>query len=348
MNRIIGLDVLRCLAVVLVLWHHAPNGLGGGYVGVDLFFVLSGWLVSGLLFREYLDSGKISPGRFLLRRGFKIYPSFWVFIAFSLFWIPLAYGPGFRDWRNALAELLFVQNYTPGLWFHTWSIGVEEHFYIALALSVWALAKCRGLRFIPHLFAVVAVGCFVARALAPFPAHAYQNYWPTHLRIDSLMFGVLLRYWRDFGTLPHIRARWGLLGAALFVPAFTFNIDASNWLRIVGPALFYVGGGLMVITFGQMRGDAPLFIWLGKVGAASYNIYLWHFVALNIAQAVDKRLPGNWTPLLYYGGALAIGFAMTKLIELPALRLREKMNRKPKVHGGLLPIEASSTRSLSH
>ncbi|MBX6315440.1 MAG: acyltransferase, partial [Isosphaeraceae bacterium] len=94
-GRDLGLDILRAVAILLVLGHHAPFSpsdrpillraplfalLYGGWCGVDLFFVLSGFLVSGLLFTEFKAHGRISPGRFLIRRGFKIYPQFYIYI----------------------------------------------------------------------------------------------------------------------------------------------------------------------------------------------------------------------------------------------------------------------------
>src|SRR5215470_10370022 len=98
----------------------------GGWIGVDLFFVLSGFLVSGLLFREHLTHQRIEVGSFLARRGLKIYPGFYVLIAVSV----LASVAMHRALSAAgvLSEVFFVQNYRRGLWPHTWSLAVEEHF----------------------------------------------------------------------------------------------------------------------------------------------------------------------------------------------------------------------------
>lgn len=113
----------------------------GGWIGVDLFFVLSGFLISGLLFREHRKTGGVRIGRFLARRGFKIYPAFYVMILFTL-----AVGSLFDQrlpLRDVLAELSFTQNYFGGLWDHTWSLAVEEHFYIGIA-ALFALLLRRG------------------------------------------------------------------------------------------------------------------------------------------------------------------------------------------------------------
>ncbi len=143
--RLPQLDFLRAIAIILVIGNHSsvcPPEINfylnkvtsvwyrGGWAGVDLFFVLSGFLVSGLLFNEYRKRGDINIKKFLLRRGFKIYPAFWLLIfitlAVTVFNGEAVYRGGF------LSELLFIQNYHPGIWQHNWSLAVEEHFYIFL------------------------------------------------------------------------------------------------------------------------------------------------------------------------------------------------------------------------
>ncbi len=136
------LDILRCVAVLLVLGHHGfMEGLWRevGWTGVDLFFVLSGFLISGLLFNEYKKTGGINLRRFFIRRGFKIYPAFWAMLLGSVL-IAFAYHKHFYG-AYWLHEVLFIQNYLPGIWRHTWSLAVEEHFYIVLPLLL--LAMCR-------------------------------------------------------------------------------------------------------------------------------------------------------------------------------------------------------------
>src|SRR5689334_22577354 len=139
-RRLVVLDGLRGIAILLVLGRHAGPGLRPlwefGWMGVDLFFVLSGFLVSGLLFHEYRRYGRIRPLWFLGRRGFKIYPAFYFLLLVTWFWI----GRGF-PLRFFLYEALFVQNYFGYIWDQTWSLAVEEHFYLGLTLMMWALAR---------------------------------------------------------------------------------------------------------------------------------------------------------------------------------------------------------------
>src|SRR5437016_4189274 len=155
--RSVGLDVLRFVAVTLVLYSHVTNFEStrifffrptwlwesfrtlreAGWIGVDIFFVLSGFLVSGLLFEELSARGTVSPGRFLIRRGFKIYPAFWAMILVTVVGLWL-HGAGI-SLKTLCSELFYFQNYylpaagPAGFWGHTWTLAVEEHFYFLLA-----------------------------------------------------------------------------------------------------------------------------------------------------------------------------------------------------------------------
>ncbi len=146
LNRI---DFLRTVAIGLVLIRHFKvQGLGYqiGWIGVDLFFVLSGFLVSTTLFREYKKTTTVNGKRFLIRRGFKIYPGFYLLIAVTVLgdWLATTFFSGLHSTvtpERIWGELLFVQNYVGGQWGHTWSLAVEEHFYIFLMLGIWLLVR---------------------------------------------------------------------------------------------------------------------------------------------------------------------------------------------------------------
>lgn len=139
-TRLKQLDVLRAVAVLLVLCSqvHSFDWLQRcGWIGVDLFFVLSGFLVSGLLYSEYKKYGSLSPKRFLVRRGLKIYPALYTFVIGSVILMLLTRMKIPLD--LLLAEILFVQNYYGALWGHTWSLCIEEHFYLLLTAGLYLL-----------------------------------------------------------------------------------------------------------------------------------------------------------------------------------------------------------------
>jgi peptidoglycan/LPS O-acetylase OafA/YrhL len=205
-----GLDLLRAFALLLVLFRHILRPMGGspfrsnlilalnngGWVGVDLFFVLSGFLIGGLLFDEQIASGGICIRRFYLRRGFKIYPLFWLTIAFL--YLRSASSGNVPAPARVFHELLFLQNYLDGFRYVTWSLAVEEHFYLLLPLVLFCLAKGqsdphRPYRYLPHAVAVVAAVCLACRlAVAHQRVNVLSHVTPTHLRIDGLFFGVLV------------------------------------------------------------------------------------------------------------------------------------------------------------
>ncbi len=233
----------------------------GGWIGVDLFFVLSGFLVSGLLFREYQRCGTVSVSRFLIRRGLKIYPAFYFFLALTTLRVVLAHGLAALPVRALISEALFIQNYGPALWWHTWSLAVEEHFYLGSALLIHLLTRrARGnedpYRSMPVIFLAVAAASLAARFLcglqSPF---AYSTHlFPTHLRLDGLMFGVCLSYLYHFrrGILAAVvrgREGWLLgLGAALLAPAFLFPVESTFLMYTLGLTGLYLGSGLVVLV----------------------------------------------------------------------------------------------------
>jgi peptidoglycan/LPS O-acetylase OafA/YrhL len=355
--RLAGLDLLRLLAVLLVIGRHIPGALDpaasirhpllatwarGGWVGVDIFFVLSGFLVSGLLFTEYTTRGQLSPIRFYVRRAWKIYPPFYLLLGATV----IMYGT-FRQelrWSWLLSEVVFVQSYVPGLWMHTWSLAIEEHFYLLLPLVLLFLvtrhpAATNPFRAVPLLGLGIVVLELLLRVVnwQLHPAYAYQTHLsPTHLRMDSLFLGVVLSYVHHFHTRAFIAVltpwRWVLIatGAALLAPAFALPLETTPLVYTAGFTLFGVAGAMLVAgtvlcAQSRARSVAPL----AALGAYSYSIYLWHLPVLLWAiplaeQAAGVRFALGFRAVLSVVVSLAFGAAMAKAVEAPALRLRDR------------------------
>lgn len=356
--RLLELDFLRFVAVMLVLGRHMFPCVGetspaaawlsrlwqqGGWIGVDMFFVLSGFLVSGLLFREYEKYQSLDIKRFLIRRGFKIYPAFWGLLAATLAFTWFKGPTGHGD--NAWSELLFIQNYVPGMWNHTWSLAVEEHFYLLLAAIVGTLVARRQvgqdpLQAIPALFVVTATVCFALRLVTThfLPYHHTTHLFPSHLRIDSLMFGVLLAYgWHRTGWLQSDRVREQagaliVLGILLLAPAFIFPVETTPWITVFGFIGFYLGSGAILIGLLHRRlPEMESIAWAAKLGAYSYSIYLWHMPVHDwLVPAILDLLPNplnqNWYLYLslYLSATFYVGVSMCRIIEAPALALRDR------------------------
>jgi peptidoglycan/LPS O-acetylase OafA/YrhL len=303
-----GLDILRGVAILMVIGQHAAwhdGFLGaictrGGWAGVDLFFVLSGFLVSGLLFKDP------AAGRFLARRAWKIYPAFWALMLVTAF---VEDVPP----RILVNELLFIQNYAGCFWLHTWSLAVEEHFYITLPFALLALRRW-SYKPLPWLVLSIVLASTVARLFAGFsPFDPVVGHY-THLRLDSLWVGVFCRWILQNPTA----ATWCstnfrrliLCGAPVTISPFVFNMGNA-----LGITILAAGNGLLVLGMVNSKLRLPA---LQFVGRHSYSIYLWHI-------PIQYWLAPS--PLVFAIISVLAGAAMSKLIESPLLTIRDRIHR---------------------
>lgn len=332
------IDGLRTLAVVpVVLGHAGIAWLPGGFVGVDVFFVISGYLISTILLRE-MEEGKYSIAHFYERRVRRILPAlfFLLFVvgAFALFFFPPPMLDNFA--KSASATLLFVSNalfyYRAEDYFavdsltepllHTWSLAVEEQFYIVFPLLLWLLLRWKR----PALKAVVAGLALVSFAIAVATVPKYQTFafFLPFSRVWELGVGVILA----LGIIPGTRSQ-GLAEA----------VAAAGLLAILGSILFIdesmpfpgiaalppVFGAAAIIWAGEQRRSqvgrllsTPLFVGIGLV---SYSLYLWHWPIL---VAFRLRLGTNDLSLAWATGAIVLAFIMAwfswRFVELPFRR----------------------------
>jgi peptidoglycan/LPS O-acetylase OafA/YrhL len=351
--RIKQLDVLRGLAIILVLGSHMYAGdmwAQIGWVGVDLFFVLSGFLVSGLLFKEYKKEAHIKPVRFLIRRGFKIYPAFYIMILVTV-GLRLKYT-GSVPAGGLLAELFFLQNYFQPLWWHTWSLAVEEHFYLLLALAFLFLQRGstsngNPFRHLPKIVvgtALLILGLRILTTLYVTPWKLNVHNEPTHLRLDSLLFGVLLSYFHHFHydsffNLVKQRAKTILFTSLVLCSCCLFFPGYSPFMTTIGFTLLYLGfGGILMTSLYQVielpkplaKGLSPINRMLAFIGVYSYSIYLWHLIVAGVVvDGVRRVSPIKLHYLaeffLYAVGSIILGIVMSKIIEQPSLSLRDKL-----------------------
>lgn len=317
-----------------------------GERGVDLFFVLSGFLVAGLLFAEHARTGTVNVVRFLVRRGLKIYPAFWALLFVT---VMLGYVRNGRwHWAEFFAELFFLQNYLVGLWEHTWSLAVEEHFYLIL-IGVFFLfkrsAKATGgfrLDRFPRVFDAALLACFAGKALAwwygsgDFDDRRWY-FWATHIRIDALFFGALLAYywhqkWNDQFKAQLLNWRWvWLVVGILLVSPISYDLLGFELWRLVGFNLVYLGAGGLLLAALSLDG-LPVARWLKGIawlGSHSYSVYLWHMLVLSWftpSLHVQTSSPPRviLANAIYIATAWAFGITMARIIEFPVLRLRER------------------------
>lgn len=353
--RLKHLDFLRGIAVILVLLRHYALSdvlFNIGWVGVDLFFVLSGFLVSGLLFNEYIKYGNIKPILFLIRRGLKIYPLFYFTLFLSIIIISVFNYINWSDvnlWRGGLiAEFLFVQNYFGHIWDHTWSLAVEEHFYFSLTLLVFILSKIKVLgntKAFIFIFVFIALSCLFLRFInyQTKPFTTYTHVFATHLRIDSLMYGVFLSYLYHYHsakfTLFFFKNKIILLiiSSVMLTTPFIFNIE-TFFMNTIGLTFLYLGFGIilsiMVVSpdsinlLNKFIGKKTVDI-ISRIGFYSYSIYLWHIIILFYINVIAKNLLSVDPPiyvmfLIYFFSSIFIAMGTSKLIEQKFLKYRDK------------------------
>lgn len=355
--RLIGLDLLRLLAVVLVLGRHMPAAPEswpaartmplqlwnqGGWVGVDLFFVLSGFLVSGLLFTEFKSRGHLGIGRFYMRRGWKIYPPFFALIATTVVVDLITRRP--IPAAALASEVFFFQSYVPGLWHHTWSLAVEEHFYIMLPLTLAVILRWNGgsstpLRPILLVAAAAVAASPAARLINASLRPSYDNHthlFASHLRLDALLLGVAISYGYHFHSSGFARmlTRWRkiliLAGVVLLLPAFVLPLETTPYVHTLGLSVFAIASGMLLV--GVLLLDIPrrpAVTLPATLGAFSYSVYLWHKPVLVWGPRIIEDVFGaqmNYVGqlVLYFGGSFAVGIVMARLVEVPALRLRDR------------------------
>ena len=357
--RLRELDFLRGIAIVLVLMRHQQLfdfTTKMGWIGVDLFFVLSGFLVSGLLFREYLKFGNIKPGLFLIRRGFKIYPIY--YLTYFLYLVPKIIKHQF-EWKGLLSDLFFVQNYVYAwgyAYVPSWSLAVEEHFYFSFALLLWLAIKYAWInlnskverkisKFEIWIF-LIMISCLAGRIISNiyFQENGDKNFTMSHLRIDSLLAGAFvsyLYYFKKEKLVLFFRSNKIVLMILSFaLLSFTPFVDFEDsfFVRTFGFTLLYISFAILLIYF--LINDSinklleTLFSKKGvdiisKIGLSSYSIYIIHgFVNFIFALLNNFFLHNvlNQTLLFFITSATSIisGILMTLYVEKYFLNSREK------------------------
>ena len=352
MFRLKSIDFLRGIAVILVLFRHhlffKPLNLAG-WIGVDLFFVLSGYLISTLLFKEFIAYGKIKPIRFLIRRGFKIYPLFYTAILLTLI---LDYIKGHPiNYYNLISEIFFMQNYFGSMWNHTWSIAIEEHFYFGLAILLFIATTLNLIRFKISMilcFFGIFIFCLYLRVNNIHSEYTFKTHlFPTHLRIDSLLFGVFISFlcifYKEFFERFILKYKKLLIVISflLIFPSFIFSVN-TIYMSTIGLTQLYIGFGIILSVFLiEPNIDFVLKKYIGKhvvnlvafIGIYSYGIYLFHmFLIRYLFDFIHKfgvELNFRVEFVLYFALSIFFGVIMTKLIEKPFLGFRDKLFPRP-------------------
>ncbi|WEN15764.1 acyltransferase [Rhodanobacter sp. AS-Z3] len=366
MQRLPGLDLLRAWAIVWVMLFHSyiVGGLGErfawlssyGWMGVDLFFVLSGYLIGYQLLAPLVRGEPLAWRDFYRRRAFRILPAFITVLAIYVAWPSAREAPGLQPaWQFLTFTLNLLIDYQHNPAFsHAWSLCVEEHFYLLFPwIAFWMTRRPSIGRTLAMGVAVVAFGMGVRsyvwlHDMAParnqpgpaFGLHFVEGiYYPTWARLDGLLAGVLLAALRVGRPAwwSHWQVRRGMLFGAsggLFALAWwLFRDRLGFWPSVVGYPLLSLSLALWVMLASGLhaRWKVPGANWLARI---SYSLYLSHKLALH---AVATQLVQPWQMhgfaafSLYAVGVLAVGAALYYAVEQPFLRWRERIDQRQSV-----------------
>ena len=322
------IEGMRALAVVaVVLFHLRLLRFAGGFVGVDVFFVLSGFLITRLLVREVARSGTISLSRFWARRARRLLPASCVVVvvtvvAAQMMLSPIALRPLGTD---AIAAGGFVINFvfaarlgdyfasqlgrTPSPLLHYWSLAVEEQFYLFWPLAFLAMSRR------PRHYRRLATVMMIAVAIASFVVciwmtrhHPTGAFYLLPARMWELAVGGLVAVagaaWRLVSPTTRAVAAWigvaGVLTAVLTFDDATSFPGTAALLPVIATALIVIGGGSDAAWFAPVAVlRHPVLQWVGR---RSYAIYLWHWPALVLAEA-------KWGPLSLSQRLVVVAFA---------------------------------------
>jgi peptidoglycan/LPS O-acetylase OafA/YrhL len=355
-----ALDGVRAFAVIAVMiYHGGPFFAPGGFMGVDTFFVLSGFLITSLLVGEWRETLTIKLGAFWARRARRLLPALFMMLIFVAILasviLPKGTYPSLR--LDALATLLYVSNWhfvlvgtnyfnetsTASPLIHTWSLAVEEQFYLVWPLVVLGIMRLtRNLRVLLYVCCAAALASAVEMFVLSLHAVSFNRmYLGTDTRAQCLFIGAALavvlamatqrgrdaaaghpELWKPPGSRAKaICGLAGLVGAAASLAIWVSTSTTSTFPYRGG--FFLIGlatAGIIVAIVGAPRSPVPRFLSLAPIryiGRISYGLYIWHwpiFIWMNHAMAGTTGAPLFFTKLAV---TFAVSVASYHLVELP-------------------------------
>jgi peptidoglycan/LPS O-acetylase OafA/YrhL len=361
-SRWTGLDGLRAFAITAVVGSHFGFLAQGGFVGVDLFFVLSGFLITSLLVREHEAKGQVSLSNFWVRRGLRLLPALLCAVALAILLVPWA-SPQLRsatftglpwvftysgNWAAAMGHQPLLGSQLLGLLPHTWSLAIEEQFYLVwpILLVVWFR---RGGR--PGRAAIVLAALALVDALYNAWAVGAWGFYPAYFRTDTHAMGLcagcalaMAMHARRGRPISEQGARairsMAMVAVALFVVVCLIPVSTprtGSVLMDLGTlsAVVLVASVVLAPHSAMVRYlSAPGLVWLG---ARSYGIYLFHypFVLVFVQAPMFHGASHVVAVLSCLGASIALAAISFRFVERPFLGLKSRFENERALDGTL-------------
>ncbi|EGQ2916963.1 acetyltransferase [Staphylococcus pseudintermedius] len=320
-----GLDGVRAVAVIaIIIYHLNPQWLSGGFLGVDTFFVISGYLITSLLLTEYHNTGKIELMSFWLRRVKRLIPAV-LFLVMGVIVLSLIFMP--TEIQKVRADTIAAIFYVSNWWYimqnvdyfeqfavqplkHLWSLAIEEQFYLVFPIVLLSLLSfIRRLKSIRIIFLILLVISMIAMMVLYVPnENVARVYFGTDTRIQTLLMGVLLALvWPPFQLKAKVNRQMrtmidtaGVVGLAILFICFKFVSETNSILYYGG--FFLISTVTLLVIASSVHPSGYFAKFLGNkvftfIGSRSYSLYLWHYpiIVLIHHQFVQGQIP----PLVY-------------------------------------------------
>jgi len=323
---------LRAFAVIaVVLFHFELLGLHGGFIGVDVFFVISGFLMTQII-TQRLQRNEFTLLGFYLDRAFRIFPALLVLSAAVLVYALVIVSPEELKWvgKHIATSLAFLSNFTywsEGGYFdtnvdqkwllHTWSLSVEWQFYLIYPLLLSCLFRAFGAKTLNAVIVALFASSF-ALSLALSSAYPTSAFYLLPTRAWEMALGALVFIFPiQLGPQASRRFAWVGLGMMLFAACFFSEaLVWPGWLAAV-PAI----GAALVIAGRPPAMPVLSHRWTQHLGKISYSVYLWHW-PLVVALMRSEWRTSLIAKVILVGVAIGLGWLSYRFVETPALRFR--------------------------